>query len=52
VVNIFKKLLELSVIDKEDRSILDSIKTFAAQAMREVAPAQQLIRFVDRIVST
>ncbi|CAE6415553.1 unnamed protein product [Rhizoctonia solani] len=49
VVNIFKKLLELSVIDKEDRSILDSIKSFAGEIMREVAPAEQLIRFVDRI---
>ncbi|ELU38983.1 cell division control protein Cdc25 [Rhizoctonia solani AG-1 IA] len=50
VVNIFKKmLLDPSVIDKEDSSILNNIRSFASEIMRDVTPAEQLIMFVDRI---
>ncbi|CAE6443839.1 unnamed protein product [Rhizoctonia solani] len=50
VVNIFRKmLLDPSIVDKEDSSILDNIKSFAAEIMHDVPPAKQLIMFVDRI---
>ncbi|CAE6501866.1 unnamed protein product [Rhizoctonia solani] len=52
VVNVFRKMLLLynsSIIDKEDSYILEHIKSFAQEIVRDVTPAEQLIMFVDRI---
>ncbi|CAE7227536.1 unnamed protein product [Rhizoctonia solani] len=49
VVNIFRKMLSESVIDREDGYILDNIRSFAADIMNDVPPARQLIMFVDRL---
>ncbi|KAG9120403.1 hypothetical protein FRC07_004115 [Ceratobasidium sp. 392] len=52
VVNIFRKmLLDPTVIDKEDSPVMNQIKAFAIDVMKDVPPAKQLIVLVDRYMS-
>ncbi|KAG8691484.1 hypothetical protein FRC11_002957 [Ceratobasidium sp. 423] len=49
VVNIFRKMLVESSIDKEDSYILEHIRSFAEEIVHDLPPAKQLIMFVERV---